>query len=195
MPKDIRFGELVKRSGRPQVITLWTDPKQDRSFMKAVKENRVLTLIQKPAGKRKDFGRIGFHQEPHASYLVFPKPLPEDSEPRVIGIKYDLLEESKVRDAVKLSDEEPKRPAVAKEPRRKSFQVILRRTAVLETSITVGAVVTANEAKRKAIKSAAGEPFDVSKAVFRNEVLSLEPLGSHRERIAKSGSSRKLHGR
>jgi len=173
MPKDIRFGELVKRSGKPHVISLWTDPKQDRSFMKAVKENRVLTLIQEPASKRKDFGRIGFHRKPHASYLVFPKPLPKETAPRVVGIKYDLVDQTSVSDPVKLSAGPPGNRPPKPQRTRKRFHVIVRRTAILESSVTIESAATLNEAKRKALKSIADEPFDLTKAVTRHDVLGV----------------------
>lgn len=91
MDKKLRFGDLVRLSGRPGVFTLWTKPEKDRAFTRAVKENRVLTVIQEP-GKR-DYGLIGFQLHPGASYLIFPRPLPRDQETRVIGINYQLVEE------------------------------------------------------------------------------------------------------
>jgi|GEM_PF-2137137 hypothetical protein len=177
MAKEIRFGELVKHSGKPQVITLWTNPKRDRSFAKAVKENRVLTVIQKPTGKRKDFGQIGFHQKTHASYFVFPKPLPKEPL-RVIGIKYDLVEQGTVSDPVRTSsNEEPKKRSAkssAKPVRkRKEFQVLFRRSAVIETVVTVQSASSVSEARRLATKQMASEPFDLAKAVIRNEVLNV----------------------
>ena len=93
MAKNIRLGDLVRNSGRPQVLTLWTEPKKYPTFKKALKENRVLTVVQDPTSKRKEFGQIGFHQQPHAFYLVFPRPLPKKNDSRVIGINYALLEE------------------------------------------------------------------------------------------------------
>jgi hypothetical protein len=93
MEQRIRFGDLVRRSGRPEAVTLWLDPKKDRSFSKAAKENRIVTVVQDPTSKRKDFGQIGFHKHPHAQYLVFPRPLPKDGNSRIIGINYALLEE------------------------------------------------------------------------------------------------------
>ena len=173
MPKEIRFGDLVKAAGKPQMITLWTNPKEDRNFMKAVKENRVLTLIQAPASKRKDFGRIGFHQGPYASYLVFPKPLPK-ANPRVIGIKYDLVKQGIVSDPVKLSPERAggnrKKKAA---PRRKTFHVLFRRWATIETSICIDSAATITEARRLATRAVAAEPFDLTKAVMKNEVLNI----------------------
>jgi len=73
----IRFRDLVRTAGSPEPKSLWTDPKKDRDFMRAVKEKRVLTVVQE--AKRSDFGELGFHQHPHAFYFVFPKPLPAEA--------------------------------------------------------------------------------------------------------------------
>jgi len=94
MPKNVRFGDLVRNSGRPSVHTLWTKPERDRAFMQAVKRNRVLTVVQDPTSKRKDYGEIGFHERRSASYLVFPRPLPKDGAAHVVGINYSLLEDA-----------------------------------------------------------------------------------------------------
>src|ERR1041385_729850 len=96
---SIRFNELVKTAGHPEPKLLWSDPRRDRQFMKAVSQNRVLTVIQGPASKKKDFGEIGFHQQPRAAYFVFPKSLPA-REGRVVGIKYDLIEQPKSSDSI-----------------------------------------------------------------------------------------------
>src|SRR5690242_13529462 len=96
--KEVRFRKLVDVSGKPQIVSLWSDPKRDRDFMKAIKEHRVLTVIQEPRTHKKQFGKPGFHQDPRASYLIFPKPLPVDPESRVIGISYDLTAEPRVKD-------------------------------------------------------------------------------------------------
>src|SRR5581483_8304403 len=161
--KEIRFQQLIKTAGTPAVVTLWTDPKQDRPFMKAVRENRVLTLIQEPASKRKDFGRTGFHPAPHASYLVFPKSLPPES--RVVGIKYDLIAQPKVRDAVPAKDLKPaprsSRVKARARPAAKTFQVLVRRTAALEASVTISAR-DKSSARRQVVDAARREPFDLS---------------------------------
>jgi hypothetical protein len=174
MPKEIRFGELVKRSGKPAIVSLWTAPEQDRPFMKAVKENRVLTVTQEPASKTRDFGRIGFHQEPHAAYFIFPKPLPTDKTQRVIGIKYDMVEQPHVPDPIKRGavkpssiDQKPK-----PERRQKRFEVIIRRTVVIETALSVSAL-DQNTAKREAKRVVKAEPFDATKAVIRDEVIDI----------------------
>jgi hypothetical protein len=88
--KTIRFTKLVEHCGRPQVVTIWTAPKENPSFQRAVRENRVLTVRQDATGAKKDYGRIGFFRERGVSLLVFPKALPK-SNAQVIGIKYELV--------------------------------------------------------------------------------------------------------
>src|SRR6185437_1652929 len=140
----IRFRYLVKTAGTPEPKSLWTDPRRDRDFMRAVKQKRVLTVKQE--SKRKDFGELGFHQHPGALYFVFPKPLPSDKG-KVIGIKYNLAESGEPADRV--SSEELKRAAKKKrvkpsapkatEPVVKTFEVVARRVAVLEESFSMDA--------------------------------------------------------
>jgi len=89
--RTIRFTALVQKFGKPDVVTLWTDPKNDKHFMDAVKHNRVLTVAQRHRGK-KDVGEVGFHAQSSAEYLVFPKRLSGNDGVRVVGIDYDLLE-------------------------------------------------------------------------------------------------------
>src|ERR1043165_3428924 len=108
MAKTIRFGDLVRSSGRPRTVTLWTKPQDSPSLTSAIKKNRVLTVVQE-AGK-KDHGLMGFKQLPGALYLEFPRPLPhEKEEAKVIGINYQLIDEPTVpkKDRVKLSKPKP----------------------------------------------------------------------------------------
>lgn len=101
--------------------------------MNAVRENRVLTVIQRHKNA-KDFGLIGFHPQPLATYFIFPKPLPPDSDSRVIGIKYDLL-----------NDPETKQPSAPVKPkikkREKKFKVVVERTATTELDRTLSRLI------------------------------------------------------
>ena len=97
MRNTIRFGDLVRASGRPETRALWSgDPKKDRIFQKAIRENRLLTVILEPTSTKKPFGQIGYHQREFATYLVFPRRLRKDTQSRVIGINFDLLDEPTV---------------------------------------------------------------------------------------------------
>ncbi len=90
--KTARFAAVVKVSGTPEVVYLWTDPRADKSFMSAVRGDRVMTLRQERGASKRDVGVIGFLREKNASYLVFPKPLTAFKNSRIVGIKYDLIE-------------------------------------------------------------------------------------------------------
>jgi len=172
----IRFRELVKVAGTPEPKTLWTDPKDDREFMRAVKQNRVLTVVQE--SRKKDFGELGFHREQGALYFVFPKPLPE-GEGKVIGIKYDLAESGEPKD--RLSPEALKRGskrAKAREPERKvaaahTFKVRVRRTAVMETTISLEAK-SKTEARKRSAEMVESQPFDIGNAKIENEIESVK---------------------
>jgi hypothetical protein len=111
MEKKLRFGDLVRNSGRPQVVTLWTDPRKDRGFTKAIKEDRVLTVLRQP-GKR-DYGVVGFDRHPQATYIVFPRSLPAGGH--VVGMNYQLLAEQEVTDPVSEEDLQPRRRAAKTE--------------------------------------------------------------------------------
>lgn len=89
--KTVRFAELVATAGAPESYQLWMPPAKDPVFQRAVKAHRVLTVHQENVGTKKDFGVIGFHEEPHARFLVFPKSIREFEGRRVVGVKYGLL--------------------------------------------------------------------------------------------------------
>jgi hypothetical protein len=121
--------------------------------MKAVRENRVLTLVLKPHGNHPDFGEIAFHQRANALYLVFAKPLPKEGGARVVGIKYGLIADQTTNEPVVLALKPKKRPKTCEvaarivpklvqheKPKpvpRKKFAVTIRRTASVEEKVTV----------------------------------------------------------
>lgn len=176
---QIRFRELVSKSGRPEMVTLWSDPKRDSHFMKAVKQNRVMTVVQEPRSKKKDFAEIGFHQLPHASYLVFPKPLPADRKSRVIGIQYDLIEQPPPKDPVPKDKLEAGRHQAKTKARvepkstTRKFTVLMRRVATIETSLDLSARDEA-DAREQAMTRVKRERFDLTKAVMKNEIVAVD---------------------
>jgi hypothetical protein len=93
--KTVRFARLVEECGQPEQVTLWTAPEENRDFTKAVKENRVVTVIHHNVGSKVDYGLVGFVKQPLASFLVFPKTLGYPAETKIIGIKYEQIAESK----------------------------------------------------------------------------------------------------
>jgi hypothetical protein len=90
-PKTLRFAALVEISGKPQQQTLWIAPEKDKTFMKAVEQNRVVTLVQINVGTRKDYGIVGFFPEKKGTFLVFPKPISYGKGTKVTGINYENL--------------------------------------------------------------------------------------------------------
>ena len=89
--KSVRFRELVKTFGQPEEATLWTEPEQDRGFMKAVREKRIVTIVQRNIGTKKDYGLVGFIRQSKAAFLVFKKPLTYPAETKVVGIDYSAI--------------------------------------------------------------------------------------------------------
>src|SRR6266404_3667397 len=182
MGKRIRFGDLVRESGRPHVATLWVDPEKDPSFSKAIRENRVLTVHADPASHKKEYGQIGFQREQGATYLVFPQPLPKERA-RIVGINYQLTDEpppppkelvSQLEAKPKKKEKvEAKRPKAEPKPELKTFGIIMRRTAILEETERVKAV-SEEEAREVALVMIKGEPFDVSRATVRAEITSID---------------------
>jgi hypothetical protein len=172
--KFARFHELVKQFGKPQPVTLWAKPEENRAFMKAVRENRVLTVSQPPKGTKKDFGQIGFHLQPSASYLVFPRPLHKDAQLRVVGIKYDELEQPRARVGVKgKAPKSARAPAPKRVPVEKEFQVMIRRVATLEVTETVTAS-DFQDAQSQALKAVTRRAFDVKNADIADEVKTIK---------------------
>ena len=177
MPKELRFSKLVQTAGKPETVTLWTKPKDNPSFMKAVNENRIVTVFQKPSGTKKDFGTIGFHQEKFAIYLIFPKPLPQLEDAHIIGIKYELLQEQMENRPLKKKVESkkpiqkdssqdgshPARDGVSKfkpeSESAKDYQVKIVRTGMLETTLTVNAE-TISQAEAKALAAVKVQNFE-----------------------------------
>lgn len=192
MGKTIRFGDLVRNSGRPQFVTLWASPEKDHRVSQAMKENRMLTVFEDPG--QKPHGLLGLHPGPHTLFLIFPRPLQLDPQVRVIGLNYSLAEQPEVKDPVVVPEppRKPKDPRTTRhkpppeakpkplepkpepppppKPVKKSFTVRLRRTAIVEETRQLEAEDRA-EAERQALAAARAEEFDLSKAKVREEIV------------------------
>ena len=106
--KTARFSNVVKAAGAPQTYLFWTPPKDDKTFQRALKEHRVMTVHQELRGSKKDYGSVGFREEPNAQYLLFPKSIRSFADQKIIAINYDLLAgegaDSKVSHSTKKAD-------------------------------------------------------------------------------------------
>jgi hypothetical protein len=160
--KTARFSEVVKASGEPEVVYLWTRPEQDKRFMKAVRENRLLTVKQETTGSKADFGVVGFLRERNVSYFEFPKPLNGFQDRRITGIKYELIKAAPIGRRIRPSETElgqkgrhevqgrlGARAAGEKTSKKRRFKVRIRFTAIAETSQDVEA-----ESKKMAAEKA-----------------------------------------
>jgi hypothetical protein len=184
MSETVRFSAVMAACGTPEVYLPLADPRRDKAFLRAVREQRVVTLKQEPTGTRKDFGVIGFHEEKHVSYLIFPRPLAQFKGQRVVGIKYDVLRQAPVatprapagstRRAAR-----PSRKAITPKPvpKPQRFVARVRVTAKAELEVTVRAL-NQKEARARAREEARARA-DFSAADVETNVRSLEKEPAH----------------
>jgi hypothetical protein len=90
----VRFSKILEACGKPDIHLLLIDPAKDKTLQAAIKSDRVMTLYQQSGGT--DHGVVGFEQGRSRQFLVFPKPLKPFLGQRIVGIKYELLEDSPV---------------------------------------------------------------------------------------------------
>ena len=113
----VRFSKVLEACGKPDIHLLLIDPAKDKTLQAAIKSDRVMTLYQQPGGT--DHGIVGFEQGRSRQFLVFPKPLKSFQGQRIVGIKYEMLEDAPVpkkepakKEAAK-PEEKPEEPAPA----------------------------------------------------------------------------------
>jgi hypothetical protein len=170
MAKELLFTKLVNESGQPEVVTLWTDPKKDKTFMSLVKAGRILTLIQKPTGNNKDFGLVGFHPQQFAAYLSFPKRLKKNDDAVVIGIKYNLLKKGEGK--VMGGPIRIKAPAPVKiAPIKKAFEIQILRSGFLKLTVKSEAF-NINDAKKLALAEVVAKELLLPSAAVKNKIVS-----------------------
>ena len=89
--KTARFTEVVKAGGAPETYLLWVPAEKDKTFQRALREHRIMTVHRELRGAKKEFGTVGFHKAPIAQWLMFPKSLRRFEDRRIVGINYDLM--------------------------------------------------------------------------------------------------------
>lgn len=94
--KSVRFSVLVDEAGKPDTYLLFVKAEEDKTFQKAIKAKRVMTVFQNASGNKTDHGEIGFLPGPSRQYLVFPKSVGAFHGRRVVGVKYELLESAPI---------------------------------------------------------------------------------------------------
>ncbi len=100
----VRFSKVLEACGKPDIHLLLIDPAKDKTLQAAIKSDRVMTLYQQSGGT--DHGVVGFEQGRSRQFLVFPKPLKPFLGQRIVGIKYELIDDTPAP---------PKKEAVKKE--------------------------------------------------------------------------------
>jgi hypothetical protein len=98
--KTVRFSKVIETCGKPDIHLLLIQPAKDKTLQAAIKSDRVMTLYQESGGT--DHGIVGFEEGRSRQFLLFPKPLKPFLGQRIVGIKYELLEDTPVpREAAK----------------------------------------------------------------------------------------------
>ncbi len=87
--KTARFSQVVEKSGKPEVYTLWQKPSADRHFQSQIKNNSVMTIQKSESGT--EIGIVGFKERKGANYLIFPKSLKRFENERIVGINWELV--------------------------------------------------------------------------------------------------------
>ena len=146
---------------------LLIDPAKDRTLQAAIKSDRVMTLYQQSGGT--DHGVVGFEQGRSRQFLVFPKSLKAFDGQRIVGIKYDLLEEAPVtekepakKEPVKQADEIERESA----PARKASESPKRADRHVPTVVTKAA-----SARQKESSAAKAKTEESSKAAVEDKVV------------------------
>jgi hypothetical protein len=105
----VRFAKVIEACGTPDIHLLLIDPAKDKTLQAAIKADRVMTLYQQSGGT--DHGIVGFEQGRSRQFLVFPKPLHPFLGQRIVGIKYELLEDAPVPKKEATKEDTAKRAA------------------------------------------------------------------------------------
>jgi hypothetical protein len=110
----VRFSKVIEACGKPDFHLLLIDPAKDKTLQAAIKSDRVMTIYQQSG--ETDHGIVGFEQGRSRQFLVFPKPLKAFQGQRIVGIKYELLEDAPTPkpEPAKPAAEPPQEPASAK---------------------------------------------------------------------------------
>lgn len=125
--KTVRFARVVTRSGRPQVHTQWLSLEKDPELKRALAAHRVMA-IDSVRGKT-DVGHVATGSLPKGGgrYLVFPKSLKTFERARVVGIKFDLVEQGELVPAKKTTHAVRKRKAAGNAQLRCAAAAVAKR--------------------------------------------------------------------
>jgi hypothetical protein len=93
--RTVRFAQVVEACGRPRVHTSWLPAEKDRELQRARSAHRVMVITH--ARGKTDFGSVGLPagQKGVAAgqILLFPRSLKRFDGARVVGVKFDLVQQ------------------------------------------------------------------------------------------------------
>jgi hypothetical protein len=195
----VRFSKVLEACGKPDIHLLLIDPAKDKTLQAAIKSDRVMTLYQQSGGT--DHGVVGFEQGRSRQFLVFPKSLKAFDGQRIVGIKYDLLEEAPVtekepakKEPVKQADEIERESA----PARKASESPKRADRHVPTVVSKSAPARDKESRPAKEKT---EDQESSKAASEDKVVEFhkpepveEPAAEHDDINALKSKVREAMG-
>jgi hypothetical protein len=168
----VRFSKVIEACGKPDIHLLLIDPAKDKTLQAAIKSDRVMTLYQQSGST--DHGIVGFEQGRSRQFLVFPKSLKPFNGQRIVGIKYELLEDAPVpeketakKEPVKPVDEEA--PKLA--PARKTSEPSKRADRQVPTVVPKAVTAKPKEAEPAETE---GEDQESSKAASEDKVVKFQ---------------------
>ena len=109
--KTVRFANVIRKSGKPEIyLPLSAD---DPDFQRALKSDRVMSLVGASAGSKTTHGEVGYDKGQRAQLLIFPKSLESFADSKIVGIDYDSFAEPRA------AREPAAKPAKAEKPSAK----------------------------------------------------------------------------
>jgi hypothetical protein len=172
MMGTIRFSKIVDTAGKPTVHTLWIEPGKDSFLQNAIKANRVMTIHQRPAGTKTDYGTVGFEKKVSGEVLIFPKSIRAFADMRVIGVNYDLLDWPATPRSQEAPKPQPPKPPLKNKPKQIPL-VAVEQPVVKESALPEIQQALKVDPAKPAIKS---KPREISVAAVEQPVVKENAL-------------------
>jgi hypothetical protein len=112
-----RFTSVVEQCGRPTVHLTLRNPARDPALQKLERQSRVMTLHHAGHGGGADHGEVGIRTGPGRQLIVFPRSLRRFAKRRIVGIRYDLLDENLRITAPGAAPARKRRRAMTRQPK------------------------------------------------------------------------------
>jgi hypothetical protein len=168
----VRFSKVIEACGKPDIHLLLIDPAKDKTLQAAIKSDRVMTLYQESGST--DHGIVGFEQGRSRQFLVFPKSLKPFNGQRIVGIKYELLEDAPIPEK-EAAKKEPVKPVDEEAPKLTPARKTSEPSKRADRQVPI-VVPKATTAKQKEAEPAETESEDQesSKAASEDKVVKFQ---------------------